>query len=208
MSDAEEDEQLKEAIALSLQSARSSGNGDTNRDDAGAPPGVIDLTESPPVQKTESEDGDGLKRPSTGTVSHSTDQTRGYGIPGLDRRKMEAERLARKRKLSISPPPARRKKHTPSGSDIESSNTVLDSPLQPGSGVLLYPKGAVKKTWAFGFPRGDDVKIEEVLQRGDLQLAVLSSYQWDVEWLMRKISLEKTKMIFVMEAKDDAVVSS
>jgi hypothetical protein len=47
---------------------------------------------------------------------------------------------------------------------------------------IQYLDGIVKKTWAFGYDRrGDDIKIEEVLQKNDLQLAVLSSYQIDAD---------------------------
>jgi hypothetical protein len=53
---------------------------------------------------------------------------------------------------------------------------VADSP------GIQYPEGIVKKTWAFGYDRkGDDIKIEEVLQKGDLELAVLSSFQIDAD---------------------------
>ena len=109
------------------------------------------------------------------------------GMLGMDRKRMEAERLARKRKTSISPPPARKiAKHSLSTSAIQ------------------YPQGVVKKTWAFGHPRaGDDIKLEEVLQKDDLQLAVLSSFQWDIPWLLAKIG-DKTKITLVMQAKEEA----
>ena len=71
---------------------------------------------------------------------------------------------------------------------------------------IQYPFGVVKKTWAFGFPRSEDIKIEEVFQKNDLNTVVLSAFQWDVEWLLRKLDLKRTKMIFVMQAKDDATV--
>jgi hypothetical protein len=49
-------------------------------------------------------------------------------------------------------------------------------------GGIQYPNGVVKKTWAFGYDRkGDDIKIEEVFQKNDLQLAVLSSFQIDAD---------------------------
>ena len=73
---------------------------------------------------------------------------------------------------------------------------------------IQYPYGVVKKTWAYGFPRSEDIKIEEVLQKNDLNIAVLSAFQWDVEWLLRKLDLKRTKMIFVMQAKDDATVTT
>ena len=41
---------------------------------------------------------------------------------------------------------------------------------------LRFPQGVVKRTWASGFPRtADDISIEEVLQKADLELAVISS---------------------------------
>jgi hypothetical protein len=47
---------------------------------------------------------------------------------------------------------------------------------------IQYPDGTAKKTWAFGYDRkGDDIKIEEVLQSSDLELAVLSSFQIDAD---------------------------
>lgn len=72
---------------------------------------------------------------------------------------------------------------------------------------LPFPKGVVKKTWVYGQPRkGDDIKIEEVLQKQHLQLAVLSSYQWDEEWMLSKIDIARTKLILVAFAANDAQV--
>ncbi|KAK3322337.1 tyrosyl-DNA phosphodiesterase-domain-containing protein [Apodospora peruviana] len=71
--------------------------------------------------------------------------------------------------------------------------------------VLAYPRGVVKKTWALGQPRlGDDIKIEEVLQRSKLELAVLSSFQWDGGWLVSKLDLARTRVILVAYAADEA----
>ena len=40
----------------------------------------------------------------------------------------------------------------------------------------------MKKTWVLGHDRnGDDIKIEEVLQKSDLEVAVLSSFQLDAD---------------------------
>ena len=144
------------------------------------------------------------------------------GLLGLDRKAMEAERLARKRKAPISPPPlskAASDKRT--RIDINGLNRMSES-VSEGQGKgsvvettqstnrtttnikLQFPAGVVKKTWSFGFPRQDDVKLEEVLQKADLQLAVLSSFQWDIEWLFRKIDMKATKLILVMQAKEEA----
>ncbi len=72
--------------------------------------------------------------------------------------------------------------------------------LAPG---IHFPNGAVKKTWVYGCPRQDDIKIEEVLQKEDLELAVLSAYQWDDEWILRKINMRKTKLICVVQAESE-----
>ncbi|KAI4736222.1 phospholipase D/nuclease [Aureobasidium sp. EXF-12298] len=135
------------------------------------------------------------------------------GIPGLDRRAMEAERLARlaakrpsstgpetttmqattaKRQRSISPPPTSRPaKKIKEQSDASSS--------------LQYPRGTVKKTWAFGHARANDIKIEEVLERSTLRTALLSAFQWETDWIMAKLNLQQTKVIMVMQADNEAV---
>ena len=67
---------------------------------------------------------------------------------------------------------------------------------------ITFPNGTVLKTWAFPHERSDDIKIEEVLQRSTLKLAVISSFQWDMEWLYSKVG--STKLILVMQAKGEA----
>lgn len=135
------------------------------------------------------------------------------GIPGLDRRAMEAERLARmeakqsktseqmpstmppmsaKRQRSISPPPTSR----PAKKIKEQGNT---------SDLLQYPRGVVKNTWAFGHTRStNDIKIEEVLEKSTLRTALFSAFQWDTNWIMAKLNLQQTKVIMVMQAKNEA----
>ena len=57
-----------------------------------------------------------------------------------------------------------------------------------------------------GVPRlGDDIKIEEVLQKDDLKLAVLSAFQVEPEWVESKLD-PKTKVIWVLQAKTAAEV--
>ncbi|TVY39670.1 Tyrosyl-DNA phosphodiesterase [Lachnellula subtilissima] len=69
---------------------------------------------------------------------------------------------------------------------------------------IQYPDGAIKKTWVYGCPRqGDDIKIEEVFQKKDLELAVLSSFQIDPAWVEAKLD-GKTKIIWVLQEKDEA----
>jgi hypothetical protein len=73
--------------------------------------------------------------------------------------------------------------------------------------VAQWPLGAVKKTHLAGFPRtGNEITIEEVIQRDDLQLTVLSSFMWDMEWLFRKLNTASTRMILTMQANDQTTV--
>lgn len=161
---------------------------------------------------------------------------------GLDRKKMEAERLARSRKRkaeddntsdvtrvnrpannhSQAPPSQWPKLQTPSLAQqpMLSTGHGLNSkphsarapagaagmPKAPVSGPLPYPKGIVLRTFARGRPRDNDITIEEVLQKDDLELAVLSSFQWDEDLLMEKLDLRRTKVLLIAFAKDNAHV--
>lgn len=155
-----------------------------------------------------------------------TTGTQGLGIlQTMNRRQMEAERLERtmKRKRPLSPPSSRAPQSTCDAArpvkrqatelDLESSKMPPSSvisdrqPHEPPLPGLQYPKGVVKKTWAYGYPRQDDIKIEEVLQKSDLELAVLSSFQWDEQWIMSKLNLAKTKVVCVVQAKSEAEVN-
>ncbi|KAF4582907.1 ubiquitin interaction domain-containing protein [Ophiocordyceps camponoti-floridani] len=119
-------------------------------------------------------------------------------LPALDRKKMEEERLARLAKKRPRAqddavgllPPSKKPTSTP------------DS--KSGDAILPYTHGVVRRTWARGYPRtADDIKIEEVLQRDQLLLALLSSYQWDEEWLLSKVDVATTKLLLVAYAADD-----
>ncbi|KAK0673822.1 tyrosyl-DNA phosphodiesterase-domain-containing protein [Cercophora samala] len=72
--------------------------------------------------------------------------------------------------------------------------------------ILPYPRGVVKKTWIYpSHPRtGDDIKIEEVLQKDILDLAVISSFQWDEDWMLSKIDISRTKLYLVAFANSEA----
>lgn len=207
MSDSDDDEQLRQAIALSLlESSSALSNGTTERS-LEASGGVIDLTDSPQSKTSASAPYVGHAPSTAMSPVPSSGNTPSLGILGLNRKEMEEHRLARKRKASISPPPARRRRLTAEDVRVGTGTRAASTQaLLEGSGVQ-YPNGVVKKTWAFGFVREQDIKIEEVLQKADLQLAVLSAFQWDVEWLLGKVSLKETKMVFVMQAKEEAVVS-
>lgn len=143
------------------------------------------------------------------------------GILGIDRKRQEAERLARlkrKREHSISPPLIKgglgsvsthgdTGNHHGAASKSPPTESMgrkkqRSSPSQPTSN-LQYPEGVVRKTWAFGFPRADDIKLEEVLQPSQLQAAVLSSFLFEWDWLVPKLDTQRTKFVFVVQAKDE-----
>ncbi|KAJ6177970.1 hypothetical protein N7519_008431 [Penicillium mononematosum] len=77
--------------------------------------------------------------------------------------------------------------------------------IQPTSrSVAQWPLGAVKKTHVAGFPRsGNEITIEEVIQRDDLELGVFSSFLWDMPWLYSKFNNSSTLILFIMQANDE-----
>ncbi|KAG7051500.1 ubiquitin interaction domain-containing protein, partial [Colletotrichum scovillei] len=188
---ADDDPDLALAIALSLQ------QGDISNDD-----------------KTK------VASSATKFPTSSATNTGPLGLLALDRKKMEEERIARLKKRSaaeagIDTQSSQRLKlqrpgasETPEviGTAKSKAATPAISATPPANALELpFPKGAFKRTWAYGFPRNrEDIKIEEVLQKDKLQLAVLSSFQWDEEWLLSKINARNTKMLLVAYANNDA----
>ncbi|KAL8722056.1 MAG: hypothetical protein Q9225_001378 [Loekoesia sp. 1 TL-2023] len=201
MSNSDSDEDLKRAIELSLQSCQPVSKNTSNGTEE-----VISLDSDGESTTDEAPDEDAAQvKEKVKPIPASS-----MGMLGLDRKAMEQERLARKRKASISPPPGRKAaklsvSHPEASSDGQQDDQKpgVIPPVQPSK--LFFPKGAIKKTWAYGHSRQDDIKLEEVLQKNDLSLAVLSSFQWDVEWLLRKINTKTTQLVFVMQADTDEV---
>lgn len=142
----------------------------------------------------------------------------------LDRKKMEEERLARLRKRKAEPDAHSSASQRPkllSPADKQSSGAVQASLQHQApnlnsnshgdpkpSAALTYPKGVVLRTWVRSLPRDGDIKIEEVFQKNDLELALLSSFQWDEDWLMSKLDTKKTKVLLVAYAANDEIVCS
>lgn len=200
----DDDEDLRQAIALSLQDLSAGGAGETAHE-------AISLDSDSETEEK-----------SAGAAGHSKRQEDlsvlrvGQGLLGLDRKQMEQERLARKRKApSISPPPPRKAAASDppvasvpvrSATRQELQTTVISQASSGSNGTgPVFLTGTVKKTWAFGHERKrDDIKLEEVLQKDDLNLAVLSSFQWDMDWLLAKINSRSTQITLVMQAKDQA----
>lgn len=200
MTSSDEDEDLKKAIQLSMQGTANVGEEDARRE-------VINLDSGDETTTDDKADGKATK----GELKNGLGEALASGMLGLDRKAMEQERLARrKRKASISPPPLRKSVKI---EDTERESLVSTARDDTGLAAksshqtfnLPYINGVVKKTWAFGHPRDNDIKLEEVLQKNDLSLAVLSSFQWDVEWLLRKINTKNTQLVFVMQADTDEV---
>ncbi|KAK3357465.1 tyrosyl-DNA phosphodiesterase-domain-containing protein [Lasiosphaeria hispida] len=233
--DVDEDEALRIAIALSLGEDPTKPNKahgdafDPDQDDTASDSSELFVTSAPEPAP-----------PPPPAPSSSS-----FSALGLDRKKMEQERLARlsKRKASELGPSAasdsdsrltQRQKTGGSGVSLPGANaganagaaaissklplretsaskpTHLESPVASGptsvpiEGGLPFPRGVVKRTWAYGQPRlGDDIKIEEVLQKNKLRLAVLSSYQWDYEWVQLKIDIALTKIVFIAFAANE-----
>ncbi|KAI9826233.1 MAG: hypothetical protein M1819_007400 [Sarea resinae] len=293
--DSDEDEDLRRAIQLSLQEQLLSPASKPDKR-SGSSSAVIDLTAGADIPETQVLDRNGTAEQMAKSTRESGDASvcqdarnravsihsdyqssqpesrTSYGISGLDRKRDEEQRLARKRLVSISPPSLGSEERRPSkaqrkdspqfinladSSDDEKSRedsnvakhfrisggtaigadnaatadnkrSVPKAHLPPNPGRLSaedlatfqndtfqqsssfneleYPRGIIKQTWALGYARHDDIKIEEVLHRKDLNIAVFSSFQWDVGWLMRKLDRPRTRLIFVMQAKEEAVV--
>lgn len=215
--DSSDDAELKRAIQVSLQGE--SGGGDNTSAHA-------NLTEKK-NEKTasHSEQGKAMSKP---------EPSRMMPLLGLDRKQMEQERLARlaKRKAeeaptnqpeakqlrteasssgqrAKSPPKIRSRIISPRKEKSTSSDGQLKSkPDNPSTTPSVqFPTGVVKKTWNRHCPRNDDdIKIEEVFQAADLELAVLSSFMWDMEWIFSNLNTKSTRFLLIMQAKEESTV--
>lgn len=96
------------------------------------------------------------------------------------------------------------------GKKVEAALNIEEGFLEPGliptsASEPTFLDAAVKKTWAHGYNRHEDITIEEVFQRSDLTLAVISSFQWDIDWLYSKLDSKSTRLTLIMEAKEDSL---
>lgn len=211
-----DDEALQIAIKMSLEEQSSSVAGQQSAASGNAE--VIDLTESEATwSSSQNAHTDSNHQPS-GKGASSTIETPSMGILGLDRRKMEQERLARlgqrpRTTKSISPPPIsrdsertakRRKVEHSSGATSATPDPAITGDYKIEPTALRFPNGVIKRTWARSRLRSNDVTIEEVLQRDKLRKAVLSSFQWDHEWLFKKLDIKNTDLLMVVQAKSQA----
>lgn len=186
----DEDAALRYALQLSLREVEESpielhSDPDSSDDDLDRKPTYSPVTKVPGSASTQGSKGASLPAPQTAPTAEG-------GLVGLDRKRMEEERLARlgKRKAPDSAQETQERKQR---ARIDGKAVATGR-----STNLPFPTGVVKKTWASGYARsGDDIKIEEVLQKDELEMAVLSSFQWDEDWLLSKIDIRKTKMLLI-----------
>jgi hypothetical protein len=219
--DQDEDEDLKRAIALSMQEQN-------NSDSQPQYLAEQDTINNKTAKRQEKKDG------ATADSADSSFGIFGINRKALEEERLA--RVAKRRaQQNISPPPLARERkvakyettsHTKesesgpssaslglstfqrSASGIPTTKASLITPVTPAaSPAVQFPKGMVKKTWVFGcFRNGDDIKIEEVLQAADLELAILSAFQWDMEWLFTKLNIKRSRFLFVMQAKEEPTV--
>ncbi|OHE91039.1 ubiquitin interaction domain-containing protein, partial [Colletotrichum orchidophilum] len=171
------------------------------------------------LQQEQFENGAKARAVSSGTEppTSSANTTGPMGLLALDRKRMEEERIARLKKRSAMEAgfDNQSQKKLQRSEALEGHEIIDSGPVNPKATTatspenvleLPFPKGAFKRTWSHGCPRGggDDIKIEEVLQKDKLQLAVLSSFQWDEEWLLSKVNALETKMLLIAYAANDA----
>ena len=229
MAPSDDDEDMKRAIALYLQDeattsreSRSAGQSfrdaialDSETEDEDEPREVSKMAQEDAVRKDRNslhkrfhyDAGTSIGKSVESELSVSTSS---LSFLGIDRKKMEQERLGRKSRASISPPPSKapwvsrsipvesRTLSSQSATNTTSQITVEPKHTSEGNSSveIRFPRGIVKKTWAFGYSRtGDDIKLEEVLQKNDLNSAVLSSFQWDMGWLLAKINTRSMVML-------------
>ncbi|KAF2865417.1 tyrosyl-DNA phosphodiesterase-domain-containing protein [Massariosphaeria phaeospora] len=122
------------------------------------------------------------------------------GVLGLDRKAMEQERLARLGKRKRSASPDRPSKLIAKALPAASASSAHQPPIADKS-PIQYPGGIIKRTWAFKHPRTNDIRLEEVLQASTVNIAILSSFQWEDSWLFDKLDPCKVKQIWIMNGK-------
>jgi hypothetical protein len=174
----DEDEDVRRAIALSLQENVQTNVAARDTVEASALPSIP----SNPI-KSEAAPPDTRTVPPQGSSSAAS-------ISGFDRKAMEAERLARLGKRKRDPLPERPSKQIATTPSIQPTKPASISPSIAKSTVLQYPKGAIKRTFATKYPRTNDITIDEVLQADIVDIAVISSFMWDSEWLWKKVRVE------------------
>jgi hypothetical protein len=203
--DDDEERALRRALALSRRT-NVAGQGSRSTRVAARPKDLIEIADDDDDDDDDDDEVEIVPSPRAPPPAKSS-------LLGLDRKQMEAERQARlKRKQAetetetentASPPPSQRVRISPSA--LREASKPKAEPKPSPASSLRYPNGVVKRTWARGLPRQeDDIKLEEVLLKDELVFAVLSSFQWDEEWLLNKVNLRQTALLLVAFAAGEA----
>ena len=187
----DEDDDVRRAITLSLEEAEKSTT----------PESCIPATSQnlAMMGHTNTESNQPAVSPASPQPSTSTEKP--IGLFGIDRTAMEQERLARLGKRKRDPSPDRPLKQTVTASLTKAEHPPSKQVQLLGPAALQYPRGVVKRTFATKYPRTDDITIDEVLQVDKINIAVISSFMWDSEWLNQKLDPLKVKQVWIMNAK-------
>lgn len=180
------DEDMRLAMALSLEGASKDSAPASASQDTGDGPSQYAAAKNP-------ESKNKTQQHVEASMSTASSTSAATPFSALDRKAMEQERLARlgKRKRSVSP-------------ERPSKQVAKEAELSSPNGIQ-FKKGAVKRTWAYKYPRTDDITLEEVLQASTLNIAVLSSFHWDDKWIFHKADPKKIKQVWIIGANTDAV---
>lgn len=203
-----DDEDLKAALALSLEGVRS----DDNNNDDGSSVAKVPNTQAPPEASSllgmdrKQMERERLARLVKRKVDDGDDTLAQSPKKAI---KVQATGIADKGKTE---PSKNRASAFPDTSPIckQFATNSLTCTVKPTAHPIpQWPLGAVQKTAMNRAPRlQGDITIEEVLQHGDLELAVLSSFLWDMDWLFSKLSTRRTQFVLVMSAKEEVTVSA
>ncbi|KAF2126897.1 tyrosyl-DNA phosphodiesterase domain-containing protein [Dothidotthia symphoricarpi CBS 119687] len=208
MASSDDDEDLKLALAMSMQPSELTASQTTSAKHA-----FVDLTSD-----TEDEDEDlrralalSVQETEGSTVTNQraeavsspseTSVSKPQGLGGFDRKAMEQERLARLNKRKREPSPDRPSKQISRTPTTGATKTSSSQPTSTKGIVLRYPRGAIKRTFATKYPRTDDITIDELLEAPSVNIAVISSFMWNQEWLESKLNPQYVKQIWVMNVK-------
>ncbi|OAL49081.1 phospholipase D/nuclease [Pyrenochaeta sp. DS3sAY3a] len=237
MASDDEDEDLKQAIAMSLQQSPPSAQSmsrpknetiDHNSDSEDIDDDVrraiaLSLTafgntltsskgtaEASSNMKAAPSPASGSPQPTTSdslSSKASEPAPKPFNFIAMDRKAMEQARLARLGKRKREQSPERPRKQTVQTQSLPrtlttqpTSTTKLSESL-----ALQYPRGAIKRTYAKAYPRTNDITIDELLEASAVNIAVISSFMWDAEWLHKNLDPCKIKQIWIMNAKDNDV---
>jgi hypothetical protein len=185
----DEDDDMCRAIALSLEGVQKASSPKRHALGKALPTRAISQAASP-------------NRTSTQIVPLAVEPSQPLGLFGMDRKAMEEERLARLGKRKRDPSPDQPSKQI---ANKKSSQGNQAKSVKFNASSVQYPKGAIKRTAATKYSRTDDITIDEVLQADSVNIAVISSFMWDSEWLQRKLNPLKVKQIWIMNAKGQDV---